>query len=788
MSGFTFQFWPTEYRKITQRFGINPQYYAQFGLPGHEGLDIRAPNGSKVFSVAPGVVHQVTARPTGHNYGIHVRVNHQDGYQTTYAHMQEVLVRQGEQVEAGTLLGLADDTGNSFGSHLHLTLKKEGARQGNWPKHIIDPTPFILPLLGWQEPAGPYLDGWVLAESISRVGDLAQANPGGITLRSDNRPDILIPEGTILIVTGPDREGTTPVKVSRAAVGLDDHQLPRTPAPAPPPTVSTLNGWAWGEFLNISGEQAIVNARQGINLRAKPDTASTNIGVIRSGSTVTILARATRGYYPVRVRRTDFVGPVNLPIDPPEIPDHFLDHLPENVYLGWAQTQYLQLSGAYAHTRHSGVNIHSQPSSQGKYVGTVKGDATVTIAGPAQESYTPVLANKSDLYRLANPLPEIELPQPFPDNRTPTMPFPHPPHQSVPGWVWTSDLSVEGDLGVIGPHGVTVRDAPRRNGPNIGYVPPAAALIITGPASGEFTPIRVDEALVQPPIDESYRDPNEADRRPDPGPLGQARIGLHASADPHINEAEIQEFADVRPGMIKVLSIHNVRDIARLAAQHPQAAWIVRAFLSFGDRRIRPEHFLGATLSDVKRALQQLSGKNVVVELHNEPNVAAEGLGRSWMDGAVFNRWWLELLSLYRQALPGARFIFPGLSPGSTVTDSKRDHIQFIEACREAVEAADGLGIHLYWSNVYPLERALDTLDDYISRFRFKPIWITEASNNKPGTPVARKAQQYLQLWHALQQRPVVQGITYFVASANDPNLANEVWVGRGIGKLVGRR
>jgi hypothetical protein len=177
-----------------------------------------------------------------------------------------------------------------------------------------------------------------------------------------------------------------------------------------------------------------------------------------------------------------------------------------------------------------------------------------------------------------------------------------------------------------------------------------------------------------------------------------------------------------------------------------------------------------------------------VIELHNEPNTVVEGLGSSWQDGAGFNQWWLELLSLYRQALPGARFIYPGLSPGSTVINTKVDHIQFVEASREAVEAADGLGMHLYWSNVYPMERALDVLDDFISRFRFKPIWITEASNNRAGTSAEQKAQQYLQFWHALQQRPIVQGVTYFVASASNPSFAEEVWVGRGIGALVGRR
>ena len=86
------------------------------------------------------------------------------------------------------------------------------------------------------------------------------------------------------------------------------------------------------------------------------------------------------------------------------------------------------------------------------------------------------------------------------------------------------------------------------------------------------------------------------------------------------------------------------------------------------------------------------------------------------------------------------------------------------------------------------MQRALEVLEDYISRFRYKPIWVTEASNNKGGTAVTQKAGQYLQFWHALQKRPIVQGVTYFVASASNPAYAEEVWVGRNLGKLVGAR
>jgi hypothetical protein len=142
---FEFEAWPTEYRVITQGFGENPDNYREFygDDRGHQGIDIRAPMQSEIYSVAPGIVKMVYTQTDlterWHNFGIHCRVSHRDGYETIYGHLQELSVRPGQRVEAGQWLGPADDSGNSLGSHLHLHLKKDGI--------VIDPTPFLESLL-----------------------------------------------------------------------------------------------------------------------------------------------------------------------------------------------------------------------------------------------------------------------------------------------------------------------------------------------------------------------------------------------------------------------------------------------------------------------------------------------------------------------------------------------------------------------------------------------------------------------------------------------------------------
>lgn len=147
MSNFKFRTWPTEFKLITQHFGARPWVYQRFGFPGHEGIDFQAPKGTKIFCVAPGVVTEVFHHNGQHNYGNHIRVQHEDGYETVYAHLDEIGVQLDQKVRSGQLLGLAGETGFVEGAHLHLTLKRQGASASGYPRNVIDPTPFVLPLL-----------------------------------------------------------------------------------------------------------------------------------------------------------------------------------------------------------------------------------------------------------------------------------------------------------------------------------------------------------------------------------------------------------------------------------------------------------------------------------------------------------------------------------------------------------------------------------------------------------------------------------------------------------------
>ena len=67
-----------------------------------------------------------------------------DRFRTWYAHLNEALVKKGDFVYKGTLIGAAGSTGNSTGPHLHLTVQKEGIGwNGYWLPDIVDPLDYL---------------------------------------------------------------------------------------------------------------------------------------------------------------------------------------------------------------------------------------------------------------------------------------------------------------------------------------------------------------------------------------------------------------------------------------------------------------------------------------------------------------------------------------------------------------------------------------------------------------------------------------------------------------------
>ena len=102
---------PTPSRVITSNFG------RRWGRM-HKGLDIKVYTGDTIRAAFDGKVRM--AQYDANGYGNYVVIRHPNGLETIYGHMSKHLVRENQNVKAGTPIGLGGNTGRSTGSHLHF--------------------------------------------------------------------------------------------------------------------------------------------------------------------------------------------------------------------------------------------------------------------------------------------------------------------------------------------------------------------------------------------------------------------------------------------------------------------------------------------------------------------------------------------------------------------------------------------------------------------------------------------------------------------------------------------
>ena len=87
----------------------------------HRGVDVSVIRDEPVVAAFPGTV--VVSKYNQGGYGHYVLVEHENGLSTLYGHLSERLVKVGEKVYPGDIVGLAGNTGKSSGAHLHFEIR-----------------------------------------------------------------------------------------------------------------------------------------------------------------------------------------------------------------------------------------------------------------------------------------------------------------------------------------------------------------------------------------------------------------------------------------------------------------------------------------------------------------------------------------------------------------------------------------------------------------------------------------------------------------------------------------
>jgi len=104
----------------------------------HEGMDFSAPQGTAVYATGDGKVLSAGWKSA---YGNLIEIDHGYNYVTRFAHLSQILVKPGQTLKRGDLIGRVGNTGKSTGPHLHYEVRLRGEPQNPVNYYFMDLTP-----------------------------------------------------------------------------------------------------------------------------------------------------------------------------------------------------------------------------------------------------------------------------------------------------------------------------------------------------------------------------------------------------------------------------------------------------------------------------------------------------------------------------------------------------------------------------------------------------------------------------------------------------------------------
>lgn len=124
---------PKKLKRISSKFGrrFHP---VDKRSKQHLGIDISSKKGTPVHASAAGTV--IATITSDYGYGNQVLVKHQYGFVTRYAHLHSFIIKKGDTIPKGKIIGFVGNSGKSTGYHLHYEIHKFNAP--------IDPYPFCF--------------------------------------------------------------------------------------------------------------------------------------------------------------------------------------------------------------------------------------------------------------------------------------------------------------------------------------------------------------------------------------------------------------------------------------------------------------------------------------------------------------------------------------------------------------------------------------------------------------------------------------------------------------------
>jgi hypothetical protein len=258
-----------------------------------------------------------------------------------------------------------------------------------------------------------------------------------------------------------------------------------------------------------------------------------------------------------------------------------------------------------------------------------------------------------------------------------------------------------------------------------------------------------------------------------PWPAGRCLVGVHGRADGALQPADFEALRTAKVEAVKLLTWARPEDVDQLRQIRPDMFILARLMTKIG----APNQFSDFFVGEVQAHMAAFYARGIrYFEIHNEPNLTAEGWGSSWADGRVFGRFFMEVRQKLKAQFPEALFGWPGLSPGPGIGGVRLKDTDFVNQADDALRAADWLGVHCYWQSPDLMENETDggrVYRSYRRRYPDKLIFITEFSNRTESPAV--KASQYVTYYQSLRHEPGIGAAFSFVVSASS-GFPAEIW------------
>lgn len=250
------------------------------------------------------------------------------------------------------------------------------------------------------------------------------------------------------------------------------------------------------------------------------------------------------------------------------------------------------------------------------------------------------------------------------------------------------------------------------------------------------------------------------------------RAGVHLPNDGRMTDQDLQ----------LVAGLPLVKGLLRLDVNWGEVDWrelawhlrddctvILRLFFP---GKLEPREFVARATRKLRPVLAVLGNRQVLIEIHNEPNHAEgiEGWGASREDAWDFVPWYAIVYGgLVHAGFHGLGF--PGLAVGEWVHKERT----WAEECRQLIRASDWVGCHAYWQRLEELDhRQLGgNWRYYRERWPNRRLYVTEAGNSSCHNPELpqmtpdRQRAEYLE-WCRLAAGGGVEGVAFYMLGGSD--------------------